>query len=76
MVIRLLPPSSLFFKATPFGLDVDLTAQDRFDPLLFGRLVEFDAAEEIAVIRDGHSGHPQVLGLVHQGVDRNGAVQK
>jgi hypothetical protein len=55
--------------------DVDLAADDRLDSGLLRLFVELHRAEQVAVVRARHRGHPGGLDVGHQLLDRNGAVE-
>ena len=56
--------------------DVDFAADDGMDALGFGRVVELDGAEEIAVVGHGDGGHFLLGDDVHELVDFAGAVEQ
>ena len=45
--------------------DVKLAAQNGMDALGFSRVIELDAAEQVAMIGHGNGGHPLLGGDVH-----------
>jgi len=55
---------------------VELAADDGLDPRLVGLLVEVDGTVHVAVVGDGHGGHPEFLGLFEEVAEADGAVQE
>jgi hypothetical protein len=56
--------------------EVEFAADERFDALGLGLVVELDRAVEIAVVREGQGLHAEGGGAVHQAVDAAGAVEQ
>ena len=54
---------------------VDLAAENRLDPLLFGRVVKLLDPVHIAVVGDRQRGHAELLGTLEQRLDSRRAVQ-
>jgi len=54
---------------------VHLAADDGLDAGFLGLLVEFDGAEEVAVIGHGDGGHAEIAGFAHDVGDAAGAVE-
>ena len=61
---------------SPPGRDVGLQADDRQDSGRFGLAEQLDGAVEVAVIGQGHRGHPQRLDALDQVRDLAGAVKQ
>ncbi len=55
-------PGIEIFRPQGTGRDVDLAADDRFDPVVFAGTVELDDTVHHPVIRDGESRHPLLPG--------------
>jgi hypothetical protein len=56
--------------------DIDLAPDDRLDPEFLGHLVKGQGPEQIAVIRDGGRGKPEINGLGTQILDPDTAVEQ
>jgi hypothetical protein len=55
-VMHVLAWDSPFFETTARS-DIDLAAENRFDPFRFGFPEELDGSENIAVVRQRNGGH-------------------
>jgi hypothetical protein len=60
----------------PLLRNVHLATDDGMDTLRFGRIVEADGAEEVAVVRHGDGGHFLFGDHLHQLIDFAGAVEQ
>src|ERR1700732_386077 len=58
------------------GRDVGLASDDRLDAVVDGFAEELDRAEHVAMVGDGHSGHPRGAGVLKQRVNLVGAVEQ
>ena len=76
MVINILSAAAGFFVEATAGGDIDLAADDRFDALVAGGLIEIDRAVEDAVIGDGQGGKLQFVRLVDQAIETAGAIEQ
>src|SRR3984893_4754537 len=56
--------------------DVGLTSDDRLDAVLDGFAEELDRAEHVAMVGDGHRGHPGGVGVLEQRVNLVGTVEQ
>src|SRR6266853_326286 len=56
--------------------DIDFATDDGLDAARFRRLIKRFGGEKIAVIRDGHGGHPSARGFVDNFFEVAGSVQK
>ncbi len=72
---RLVAVAGFFGKARA-GRHIHLGADDRLDPGISAFFIEFDGAEHIAVVGNGHRRHPVLPGLGEQVAEADGAVQK
>ena len=68
-------PGFAFFPSRALG-QIRFQADDGFDPLGNGFLVELDGAEEGAVIRKGQGGHVHLHSLRHQVTLMDASIQE
>ena len=59
-----------------FLADVQLASDDRFDPMLVGRIDEVHCAKDIAVIGHGHGGHAELFHSLAELFDVTGAIEQ
>jgi hypothetical protein len=58
------------------GGDIHFTAQDRFDSLVRALGEELHGAEDVPVVRDGHSFHVESASFIQKRTDPDRAVQE